>query len=196
MTKSKKLAFVLQEGEGYQIEFKERISDLDKEIVAFANGSGGSIFLGVRDDGSIKKIELTNTLKSQIVDIAQNCDPSIKVSLNYFADEKVLEVIIPEGPDKSYRCKEGFFLRVGPNSQKLKRDEIVQLIQASGKIPFDQNLNPSFAYPSDFSPETLDSFLKCCEIHTPLAKTDILINLGVGTEKKIDLYQCWNFIFW
>jgi ATP-dependent DNA helicase RecG len=38
--------FILQEGEGYRIEFKEKISNLDKELVAFANSSGGLIFIG------------------------------------------------------------------------------------------------------------------------------------------------------
>ena len=36
----KELQIVLQEGEGYRIEFKEKLSELDKELVAFANASG------------------------------------------------------------------------------------------------------------------------------------------------------------
>lgn len=39
------LEFVLQAGEGQFIEFKESLDKtLSKEIVAFANASGGSIF--------------------------------------------------------------------------------------------------------------------------------------------------------
>lgn len=47
---------LLQEGEGYKIEFKEAMSNLDKELVAFANSSGGRIFIGVRDDKTINGI--------------------------------------------------------------------------------------------------------------------------------------------
>lgn len=36
----KELQLILQEGEGYKIEFKENTSGLDREIVAFANASG------------------------------------------------------------------------------------------------------------------------------------------------------------
>jgi len=43
---SKELKQILEEGEGYKIEFKESLSGLDKEIVAFANASGGRIFFG------------------------------------------------------------------------------------------------------------------------------------------------------
>lgn len=40
------LDIILKEGEGYKIEFKEGISHLEKEMVAFSNSSGGRIFLG------------------------------------------------------------------------------------------------------------------------------------------------------
>lgn len=69
---SEDLSIILQEGEGYKIEFKERISGLDKEIVAFANASGGKILIGVADDGTVKGVNVTNRLKSQVQDIANN----------------------------------------------------------------------------------------------------------------------------
>lgn len=184
MKKAHMLAFSLQEGEGYKVEFKERIADLDREIVAFANSSGGSIFLGVSDDGAVKGISITNQLKSQVIDIAHNCDPSIRVELLSHTKEKILEVHVFEGVDKPYRCKDGFFLRMGSSTQKLKRDEIVNLINNSGKIHFDQAFNHSFAYPKDFSKETLTEFLKYCGITTKLPILDVLVNLGVAKEEK------------
>ena len=69
----KDMEFALQEGEGLKIEFKESIDkSLAKEMVAFANSEGGRIFLGVRDDGTIKSIHAANELKSRIQDIARN----------------------------------------------------------------------------------------------------------------------------
>ena len=53
---------ILQEGEGYKIEFKENLSNIDKEIVAFANASGGKIFIGVDDKGGVAGVETTNEL--------------------------------------------------------------------------------------------------------------------------------------
>ena len=53
MTKEE-LKIIIEEGEGYRIEFKERVSDLDREMVAFANASGGRIFLGISDEGMVK----------------------------------------------------------------------------------------------------------------------------------------------
>jgi len=43
----KELQLILEEGEGYKIEFKETPLGLDKEMVAFANASGGRIFLRI-----------------------------------------------------------------------------------------------------------------------------------------------------
>ena len=60
----KELDAILKEGEGYMIEFKEGFNNLDKEMVAFANSSGGRIFLGVTDTGEIKGIGVSNGLIS------------------------------------------------------------------------------------------------------------------------------------
>ena len=66
--KNNELDFILREGEGQFIEFKEGglVKGLSREIVAFANASGGRIFLGIRDDNKIKGIKITNELKSKI----------------------------------------------------------------------------------------------------------------------------------
>ena len=56
---------VLELGEGQFIEFKELPDkSLPKELVAFANASGGIIYLGISDTGKIKGIKTTNKLKS------------------------------------------------------------------------------------------------------------------------------------
>lgn len=79
------LTFILQEGEGYRIEFKETLSGLDREMVAFANASGGKIFVGVADDKTIKGVRITNALKSQIQDIANNCQPPVQLAFDSLA---------------------------------------------------------------------------------------------------------------
>ena len=44
---AEELKLILEEGEGYRIEFKEALSGIDREMVAFANASGGRLFIGV-----------------------------------------------------------------------------------------------------------------------------------------------------
>lgn len=51
---------IIDEGEGFTIEFKRRISSPEKiarTIISFANTKGGTILFGVDDDGSIVGVE-------------------------------------------------------------------------------------------------------------------------------------------
>ena len=63
--------FILQEGEGLKIEFKESFDakGLSREIVAFANSEGGRIFLGKVRKGKTKEtLKLAmSKLKKQII---------------------------------------------------------------------------------------------------------------------------------
>jgi len=52
-TRLRSITDVCAEGEGQKIEFKAKTTALAKEFVAFANASGGSLFLGISDDGEI-----------------------------------------------------------------------------------------------------------------------------------------------
>ena len=78
------LQLIIEEGEGYRIEFKESMTNIDKELVAFANSSGGRIFFGITDDKEIKGLNITNKFKSQIQDIANNCQLPIKFEFDTF----------------------------------------------------------------------------------------------------------------
>ena len=174
----------LQEGEGLYQEFKERISNLDQEIVAFANSDGGVIYLGVNDQGEIVGIDITNKLLSQIKDIAHNCDPSINIKCISHKKLKLIEIQVEKGTDKPYRCKGGFYMRMGPNSQKLKRDEIVNFINNTGKIRFEEQPNTKFDFPADFSEHALKDFLQRCQITSHANAKDILLSLNAAKEIK------------
>lgn len=181
---NKLLELALAEGEGLKVEFKERLSNLDREIVAFANTAGGVIYLGVDDSGKIIGITVDNALKSQVVDIAYNCDPSIQIELEELRQEKVLAVHVKKGVDKPYRCREGFYVRNGPSTQKLKRDDIVNYINQTDKVRFDESLNERFKFPHDFSKEAFDEYLKSSGISTHASVKDILISLSAAQEDE------------
>ena len=178
----KELEFILQEGEGLKIEFKEKVSGLDKEIVAFSNVMGGRIFLGVNDNSETIGINVTNELKSQVQSVARNCDPSIDIDLEKFEDILIIEV--KEGEDKPYRCKEGFYFRQGASSQKMSRDEIINLVIGEGKIRFDELINKNFNFKEDFDEEKFLEFLKKANISQVISLREILMNLSLGN--KID----------
>lgn len=178
----KELKQILAEGESYKIEFKEQVSNIDKDIVAFSNSAGGRVFIGIHDNGTIYGLKNFNRLKSEIETIAHNCDPSIKVTIEKM--ENILIVNVREGVDKPYRCKTGFYTRNGANSQKLTRNEIVGLVISEGKVPYDELKNKKFNYKKHFDSEKLNRFLRLANITKVLDTPSLLLNLGVAERQK------------
>jgi len=145
-------------------------------MVAFANSEGGKIFMGVSDKGEIKGSEISNRVRSQIQDLANNCDPSIIIDLEEI--NNILIVDVKEGRNKPYKCSDGFFVRVGSNSQKMKRDEIVQMILSLGNKKFDEIITNV----KEFDEEVVKSYLKKAGINS-LADKNALFSFGVADDK-------------
>ena len=180
-----KLKFILEKGEDYTTEFKEQVDrNLDKEIVAFANSSGGQIYIGITDEGKIKGISITNKLKSQIKDFAKNCDPKISISFQEIKKEKILIVEVKESKDKPHRCSSGFYIRSGPSSQKLNRNEIRSFMEEEGVLRFDTLPCKKFLYKEHFDKEKLFYFLDKSKIkYSRRDYLQLLENLEVAKKQ-------------
>ena len=125
--------------EGYTIEFKESMSStIGKEICAFANSQGGKIILGVKDNGEIKGIKLTNQDISKIQDIARNMNPSFSVHIDQIKDLGV--IYVSDGCEKPYTVNGHFYLMQGANSQQLNREEIRTFFQKENLISFERQI--------------------------------------------------------
>ena len=184
--KKKDLQELIKQGEGYFVEFKKQVGvSLDKEMVAFANASGGKIIVGVADDGGITGCSTDNTTRSKIQDIANNCDPRIPIHIKTvrYEDVKLLVISIDESHDKPVRCSKGFFLREGPNSQKLTRNEILALAAGAGKFKFDMQICRDFDYPGEFDDSKWQHFLNGAVITPSENREDLLMNLGFAEER-------------
>ena len=182
----KEIKLILKEGEGYFAEFKQSVSGIEKDIVSFANSSGGRIFLGVTDEGEIKGIKATNRLKSDFQNIARNCDPPIKISVEPLSDAVMIKV--REGEDKPYKCSSGFYKRIGANSQKMTRSEILNFFKSEGKVRFDEMVNDKFKYPKDFSREKLCKYLELAGLSKTLSNEKLLASLGVSENQGKNIY--------
>lgn len=181
----KELELILQEGEGYRLEFKESMKNFDKEIVAFANASGGRLLMGVSDDCKVTGITIDNQVKSRIQDIAANCKPSIDITIEEF--KNILVIHVKEGKDKPYKCTSGFYTRIGPNSQRLDRDAIISFIKSEGKARYDEMLLPKFDSGSHYDAKKLDRFLKLAGVSKVLEDDEILLNLGAAERQEGNL---------
>ncbi|MCI0555427.1 MAG: putative DNA binding domain-containing protein [Anaerolineae bacterium] len=151
-------------------------------MVAFANASGGSLFLGITDDGRIDGVIDSNRLRSQIQDIANNCDP--RVPIRIVPHGNVLEIAVPEGTDKPYRCNEGFFLRIGPNSQQLTRDEILRFAIKSDKVRFDEQYETKVNTEEFLDHDRVRAFAQQRGLPATTKADDVLTSLRIAEKQQ------------
>ncbi len=185
--KKAEFGLILEMGEGQHLEFKQSVSSsLSREFTAFANAEGGTVVIGVDDKNRIVGIKPGNRLTSQIEDIARNCDPAVRITIHQEKHEgkTILIVDVTEGEHKPYSCSDGFFLRVGANSQKMKRDELLAFVRKVQPFCFDEQPCQAFQYPRDFDADAFRQFLTRAEIsRSSLSREDILCNLDVAVRR-------------
>jgi len=171
------LETILSEGESYTVEFKESPDkDISSEVCAFANASGGRIFVGVNDNGHIVGTDTSNVARSRIQDTINKVEPRLKVSLEVL--DRVIVLTIPEGTQKPYSCPAGFFLRSGPNSQKLDRDSIIEFFQGEGRIRYDEIVREDLPIAEQFNETAYKRYIKTAKISEVLGRDTILKNLN------------------
>ena len=173
------LEILLRQGEGVLLEFKQSLSSsFVRELAALANTRGGTILLGVHDNGTVTGVTDSNALRARIRDIARKCDPPVQVWEESVG--KVLAVHVSESKVKPVQCRDGFFARQGAMTQKLNRDEILSFFQAEGALDFDRSLCPRFQYPEDFDQAKFDDWFRRSRITNLDSVENTLVNLGAA----------------
>ena len=172
------LKAIIRTGETYQIEFKRSVnSDISREVVAFANSSGGQILVGIDDDGTVPGVSITNELKGRVQSIARDCDPPVNVELEALTN--VLIIHVPEGTNKPYRCTSGFYIRSGAACAKLSTQEIIEFVKTEGKVRFEELITPAVTFPAVLDESAVSRYLRLARISGIIGKEELLINLGV-----------------
>ncbi len=111
--------------ESTNLEFKESFSDGTlKSICAFSNTDGGTILIGVRDDGSVKGLTITNStlenITNKIID-SLGVSPSIGIEKHKKLEIIKIEVLRSSIPI-SFNGK--YYKRVGNTNREMTREEL------------------------------------------------------------------------
>ena len=98
---------LITQGEGEQLDFKHTIKDARKisvALTAFANTSGGTLLIGVKDNGSIKGCDPNEEIFMLESALDRYCKPQPKVTFEPLRVEgkTILKVDIKAGPEKPY----------------------------------------------------------------------------------------------
>lgn len=131
-------------GEGAKVEFKRdelRAEQLAREIVSFANMNGGTILVGVEDDGSvsgIKRADWQRWLMDTV--IARHVVPRLVPDYEEVRTEQgvVAVLVIPIGAAKPYAVQRqdrlDYYMRVGNTCQRATREQMARLFQIGGLV--------------------------------------------------------------
>lgn len=125
------------------VELKqEYIKDIRKEIVAFANSVGGTIYIGVDDTGTVIGLDNPDEVMLAALNMARDSiRPDImgfiRCGIQDIADKKVVEIRIQKGPDRPYYLRDkgltpgGVYIRNGSASNPASTYLIKKMISES-----------------------------------------------------------------
>jgi ATP-dependent DNA helicase RecG len=183
----KDLDIILNKGEGYMVEFKETADkSIASEVCAFANASGGRVFIGVTDKGKSIGTDTGNAARSRLQDTLNKIEPRLSVDIS--THDNIMVITVPEGKNKPYSCPNGFYLRSGPNSQKLERNGIIEFLQTEGKVIYDALVNDEYVITDNFKEAEFQRFLGKANISDVLPREEMLKNLNcaeIGSNGKL-----------
>ena len=103
----KRINTLISRGEGEMLDFKKEISSVHriaKSIVAFANHHGGTLLIGVNDNGTISGVRAEEEKFMLEESSKKCCNPPIDLVIHEWniKGKIVLEVLVPNGNDKPY----------------------------------------------------------------------------------------------
>ncbi|QSX05597.1 putative DNA binding domain-containing protein [Sedimentibacter sp. zth1] len=137
--------------ESETVELKEIYTfDLKKEIVAFANTNGGTIYIGVQDSGEIIGVNDADLVMQQI---SNSLRDSIRPDVSMFTNIELLQekkkffikLTVSQGTKKPYYLSDkglkptGVYVRSGTTSAPASEDAIRMMIKMTDGDSFEAN---------------------------------------------------------
>ena len=143
------------QGESKDLEFKEKLPEDSKKymktIVAFSNGDGGRLIIGVNDDREIVGVDQTAvfTMIDKITNaISDSCEPLIipDIAPQAVGDKTVIVVEISAGRQRPYYLKalgmdKGTFIRTAGSTRLADRPFIQEMYYEDENRSFDNVVN-------------------------------------------------------
>lgn len=134
-------------GESEKIEFKQSFNDeVIETIVAFANTTGGSVFVGVSNTGTILGISIgKETIQQWANEIKNKTSPSQipEIIVHEMNGKTVCQILIKEYPIKPVAFKGRYFKRVKNSNHQFRVREIFEIHLNSLQLSWD-----AYPYPN------------------------------------------------
>lgn len=124
------------------------VEDVKKEIIAFANSNGGTLYIGVSDNGDVIGVSNTDETIQQIANMVRDSiKPDITMFLHYKAitdrEKQIVSIEIQQGTNKPYYLAkkglrpEGVYVRQGTSSVPASDAAIRRMIKETDGDSFE-----------------------------------------------------------
>ena len=176
--------------EGPNVELKAIIvEDMKKEIVAFANSEGGTLYIGINDQGEVIGVEDADGVMLQASNmIRDSIKPDVTMFVNYAHEQieqkDIIKITVQKGTDSPYYIAkkglrpEGVYVRQGASSVPASDHAIRRMIKETDGDTFEvmRSLNQDLTFRA-----ATDEF-KARDI---LFGESQMITLGILTAEKL-----------
>jgi ATP-dependent DNA helicase RecG len=135
---------VLVEGESETVEFKQSLDGEALDTVgAFANAKGGTLLVGVADDGVMKGLtfgkEIMRDWANRIVQAA-HVHPQIK-RISY-RGKNIVAIQVSESAVKPVPCRGRYLIRVGRSNRQMTDDDLTRAVLGRLAMTWDEIVEP------------------------------------------------------
>jgi len=159
------LTKLIRKGESETLEFKPSLSQKDnicKALSAFSNSGGGTVLIGVSDNGRVVGIDIgRRTLEDLAGYVKENTDPPMFPSIKQveIGKKKIVAITVDESKEKPVFFKDKAYKRVGKSTHRILSSELRRLARESGtKVYWDEQVCKATL--RDIGEEKIQQFLR------------------------------------
>ena len=169
------MPFTIPTNESETVEFKQSFqAEVIETLVAFANAKGGSVYIGLQDDGSIKGVDITQETVVQWIN-----EVKTKTSPTLIPDGEVIEVNgktivvlkLQEYPIKPVSFRGKYYKRVKNSNHLLSTTEVVNMHLQTFNTSWDYHLSHQFGL-EDLSLDKVQQVIDTINFELKLNITD------------------------
>lgn len=135
--------------ESETVELKSLVvADICKEVIAFANTKGGTLYIGIADDGTVIGVDSADRVTLQINNMVRDSiKPDVTMFVHYETqiadDKKIIAVTVQKGTDRPYYLASkglkpgGVYVRNGTSSDPATDTAIRKMIKETDGDSFE-----------------------------------------------------------
>ncbi len=175
-------------GQMQELMFEPVPGPLAETLVAFANSDGGSILIGVDEEGQITGQAFADEVEMALQGAVERCRPPVEARWHQAATEEGLafSIVVNRSPELHSLADGRVLVRTGSENRPLSGEEIRQLAATKSTGDFEAEVAPG-AQRGDFEDRVIGEFIEKWQErqHREWTRSvdELLLEMGALTDK-------------